>query len=423
VAYYAVSGALPFTAATSQAVLAKQVTQTPAPVATVARGIPRALAQAIDACLHKEPSRRLQSGEALADALQPGLETRAEIPVPIRAFLDRRRFGVALALPAMLLPSMVISIEHLLRFGLRPMWLAILVLQSAAVIAIPAALIIGRLRPLLKLGYGHEDIGAGLQLKYDRKREEFFYEHGGDVSKRERAFGALGILGFGVSVISSAALIAGTSNPAFLFGMVGGAYVGILASVLSNRWLRLRRGVGSFWADRWRGRMGRVLSKIASISLGPRALVAERPTEIAIALSADALFNELPKHVRKSLGDIPAAVRALEQQARVIRTRIAQLDAIIVETQSKTSRADVDDKRESLLGDLRSARAEADKRLADLVTARLDLLRLRAGQGSAEGITQGLESAKALGEDVDRLIAGSEEVDSVLRREHTDTPV
>src|SRR5947209_10092421 len=91
VAYYMVSGQLPFTAPTIQAVLGKQITQVPPPVASVAAGIPRSLANAIDTCLIKDPSRRFQSAEAFSDALAPTLVRRREVPVPVRAFLDPRK--------------------------------------------------------------------------------------------------------------------------------------------------------------------------------------------------------------------------------------------------------------------------------------------------------------------------------------------
>jgi chromosome segregation ATPase len=176
--------------------------------------------------------------------------------------------------------------------------------------------------------------------------------------------------------------------------------------------------------------MGRWLTKLASFKLGPRAVAADRPTEMAIAFSAENLYHELPKNVRKSLGDLPAALRDLEAQARVMRAHMGELDAMIEDAQSgrATTRGDARVKRESLTTDLRAARSAAERRLADLVTAleslRLDLLRLRAGQGTAESITQGLEVARALGEDVDRLIAGAAEVDaSLARHDHSSTPV
>ncbi|MGE5100261.1 MAG: serine/threonine-protein kinase, partial [Deltaproteobacteria bacterium] len=51
VAYLALTGTLPFSANTAQGVIAQHLTQPPPPIASVARGVPRSLAQAIDKCL------------------------------------------------------------------------------------------------------------------------------------------------------------------------------------------------------------------------------------------------------------------------------------------------------------------------------------------------------------------------------------
>jgi hypothetical protein len=60
-----------------------------------------------------------------------------------------------------------------------------------------------------------------------------------------------------------------------------------------------------------------------------------------------------------------------------------------------------------LIADLRTARTAAELRLREVVTAlenlRLDLLRLSAGAGGAEGVTRAIEAARLLGEDIDRL--------------------
>ena len=49
-----------------------------------------------------------------------------------------------------------------------------------------------------------------------------------------------------------------------------------------------------------------------------------------------------------------------------------------------------------------------------LENLRLDLLRLRAGAGSTDGITRDIAAAKALGDEADRLLAASREVDETL---------
>src|SRR5438270_5916138 len=117
VAYYMVSGQLPFTAPTIHAVLAKQITQAPPPVASVAAGIPASLANAIDTCLIKDPSRRFQSAEAFSDALAPTLVRRREVPVPVRAFLDPRKMWALAVSPAMMMNGgfvvLTTSLPHL----------------------------------------------------------------------------------------------------------------------------------------------------------------------------------------------------------------------------------------------------------------------------------------------------------------------
>src|SRR5207237_1102448 len=68
VGYYALSGRLPFEAPDCYAMLARHITEPPPPLASVAPGVPRRLAQVIDRCLLKEPSARFPSGFHLAVA-------------------------------------------------------------------------------------------------------------------------------------------------------------------------------------------------------------------------------------------------------------------------------------------------------------------------------------------------------------------
>ncbi|HEY8175268.1 MAG TPA: serine/threonine-protein kinase [Gemmatimonadaceae bacterium] len=431
VAYYAVSGTLPLTGPTAQAVLAKQITQLAPPVASVARGTPRSLAVAIDTCMHKDPAQRIQSGEALADALAPALDKRAEVPVPIRNFLDPRKMWTLALYPAVsiAMASVVIGVDvqRVLRLDPR---LVVAFLATALVgsVVMPIALVTKWLRPLLRLGYGPTDVASGLRTTFDRKREEYVFEHGAAPSERERALNVVTIATVAVNVGSWAAMGLGASFdwlPALAF-ISGGLWP--LAGLFGASTARMRTGAGSWWAKRWDGKLGRWLTKLASINLGARAAAADRPTEMAIAFSAQALFEELPKDLRRSLGDVPVVLQELESQARVVRARIEQLDATITETHTGigSGRADTRGKQDALIADLREARVRAEERLANLLTAlettRLDLLRLRAGHGSAESITQNLLAAKTLGEDVDRLLSGRAEVDAALRGRET-TPI
>src|SRR5258708_9608647 len=53
------------------------------------------------------------------------------------------------------------------------------------------------------------------------------------------------------------------------------------------------------------------------------------PTEIAIGMAADQIFESLPKESRKELKDLPALVRRLEAEAGGMRARVDELNAMI----------------------------------------------------------------------------------------------
>lgn len=430
VAFYAVSGTLPFTAPTAHAVLAKQVTEPAPPVTSLARSLPRTLALAIDSCLRKDPGERLQSGEELANALASNLDKPAEVPVPIRAFLDQRKMAALVWYPASTIPSAVLFASHDLGskiFGLSSGASTVVALiLGATSVAVPVVMLVKWLRPLLKLGYGPADIAEALRVTFARKREEHLFEVGGTKDRRERALTVVSVAGLSVATVSWSAMYLGSSLDALpALAMVGG-FVGILAGMLSASTTRVRAGTGSWWAKRWEGPMGRWLARLASIKLGPRAAAADRPTEMALAFSAQALFDELPREVQQSLGDVPAVIHDLEGQAREMRGRVKEIDAMIGAAEqgaAGAARGDSSGTQDALLAQLRESRASAEQCLADLVTAlettRLDLLRLRAGQGSAESITQDLLAARALGEDVDRLLSSHDEVEAALRARRT----
>lgn len=165
--------------------------------------------------------------------------------------------------------------------------------------------------------------------------------------------------------------------------------------------------------------MGRWLTKLARLGLGARSAAADRPTEMAIAFSAQALYDELPKALRQSLGDVPAIIGRLEGQARAMREQVSALDESIASAKSGHTSVHVGGRQESLIADLSAARSRASQRLSEVLAAleatRLDLLRLRAGHGTADQITRTMAAARELGEDIARLLSARAEIDAALR--------
>ncbi len=423
VAYYMVSGQLPFTAPTIQAVLAKQLTEVPPPVASVAAGIPRSLANAIDTCLIKDPSRRFQSAEAFSDALAPTLVRRREVPVPVRAFLDARKMWALAVSPAMMMTGgfvlMTTSLPHL--FTTLGYVGLIRVIGAGNVLLgglMPLILTTRWLRPLLKGGYGVSDIAGALRASFDVRREELLFEFGAKPTTREKRLTEITVAGAALNLGAWTALVLGaTAHWLLPFAFVSGMWP--IPGVFSATTSRARSSKGSWWAKRWEGAMGRWLTKLARIKLGARSAAADRPTEMAIAFSAQALYDELPKPLRQSLGNVPAIVEQLERQARAMREHMAALDERIASARAGRASVQVGELQESLVTDLTTARSRASERLADLLAAleatRLDLLRLRAGQGTPDQITHTMTAARELGDDIERLLSARAEIDAALR--------
>src|SRR5262245_40861819 len=418
VGFFALTGQPPFAGPSAQSVLAQQITKPAPPVASVTAGIPSTLARVIDQCLEKDPTRRPATGEALADALVPPREQSTEVPAPIRVFLDRRRMAAMFPPAAALIPLGITMLA-----SLRGGFLGQAIVGGALVLAglsLPFVILLTRLRSVLKRGYRTDDIAVALRARRVRQREEFLYEFGQKTSVRERLIrlASIGLfVGAGAAVVG---MITGGPRDSLVPLTFFAAYAGVIASAFSARWRRLRDGAGSFWARMWQGKFGRLLARATRVKPNERAIPANRPTELAIAMSAESLFASFPKDVRESLGDVPTMLRTLEAHAQAARARIDEVDATMVEAQH-TARASASEARQAeLISDLRAERTKADDRLAEVVTAlenvRLDLLRLHAGTRTAQGITQDLEAARALGEDADRLIAGVREAEATLKR-------
>jgi eukaryotic-like serine/threonine-protein kinase len=422
VAYYMVSGQLPFTAPTIQAVLAKQITQAPPPVASVAGSIPPSLAIAIDTCLTKDPARRFQSAESFSDALAPTLVQRREVPVPVRAFLDPRKMWALAASPLLMITGGVVvmttSLPHLFTtLGYVGLIRAVGVGNVVLGALMPLVLTSRWLRPLLRGGYGASDIANALRANFEQRREELLFEYGTKPTTREKRLQQITVAGAILNVGAWIALAVGaTAHWLLPFAFVSGMWP--IAGVFSATTSRARSNSGSWWARRWEGTMGRWLTRLARIKLGARSAAADRPTEMAIAFSARALYDELPRTLRHSLANVPEILETLERQSRAMRDHVAALDESIGSARAARTSPRVGDLQDVVISDLTAARSRASEQLADLLAAleatRLDLLRLRAGHGTADQITQTMAAAKDLGDDIGRLLSARAEVDAAL---------
>jgi len=261
---------------------------------------------------------------------------------------------------------------------------------GVAAVASPVALAVRSVRRLLKSGYRHEDLVHGLGLELARRREEQEFTAGVQGATwwerlmRTKMYAALGL-----AALSGAAGFL-LPYPAVLvaFGVFGLSAAATVAT-----------GLGALAASRsrldeaesrrlrfWKGPIGRWLFRVSSLSVrAPAGLlpVPDRPTEVALGLAALDLFAVLPAEVQRQLGNLPAVVRALEEQVQSLRMN-------------------------GQAGELREA-------LGALETIRFDLLRLQSGAVTLAGLTADLGAARAIGEQVDALLEGRREADDALR--------
>jgi serine/threonine-protein kinase len=394
-------------------------------------GLPANLGNAVDRCLDKDPARRFASGEEVADAVSVALASGREAPQPIRNFVKS-----ASDLTQNLLWAGSFQAFFFLLGGLdamtpeavfRDVWLGFAV---ASLIAEPilAAGFIAKLRALLTSGYTRDDLLAVWNREIQLDEHERALEHGRTPGSIERASRWGAALGW-TSMVASAAIGGTASSPAaFVLGLLGLA-TGAVGGMVSlwrydGRTALSRRLTGKFLTSRF----GRWVFGLAGLGLDRSALASlatHRSTERCIGMAVDSLFDALPKTMRQQLAELPLVVRHLEADATKIRQRVEQLNDVATKVDAgaryalgRKAAGGVIERRDALDRDLSAARDSAKQRLADAVTAletiRLDLLRLTAGTGSAGSLTADLSEARAVSEEVGRLLAAREEVEAQL---------
>lgn len=439
VGHYVVSGRLPFEAPTVSALLAKHITQAAPPLSGVAPETPRHLAKAIDRCLAKDPAERFPNGEALAEALSRSLEVRREVPVALRVFVkqNRERFRGFMWFAGVVFYSLFVPFVLLLEEG-EPLFALIFSFGWALLAVAPGGMLISMVRQLLRSGYGYDELVLAFKNDIELRREELAFEFGGkqtwvDHLATGLAYGGLAVCGAATAALFFVDLSVASLMETIFAVFGGGIAVSLGAAVVASNRAEDRRGLpGERWLKFWKGRVGRWMFKIARFGLKrvASADMAYRPTEMAIGMAADRLYEDLPKELRKSFGELPEVVRTLERDAEQMRARVTELNGILndienddVVSQRRTAAAapGVADKRASLKSDLQETRDAAEGRLAELLasleTIRLDLLRMHAGSGSVESMTADLTSARELSDEVQLLLDGRREVDALLALE------
>jgi serine/threonine-protein kinase len=186
--------------------------------------------------------------------------------------------------------------------------------------------------------------------------------------------------------------------------------LGAVSNALDVQFIPTR--IRSWWQtgirDRlWNGRFGKWLAGKLGAPEQSRAVGGGvfRPTEAALGLAANDLFEALPTAFREGLEELPATLRALEARAakRVLNWNWSQRSHHQDRPMPRHSSDVVRPRRRTW--------RRASLHSKDL---RLDLLRLHGGADNLAPITTLIQSAKELSEDATRLADAQREVDEAL---------
>ena len=417
VGFYTVSGRFPFEGSSASVVLAKHVSELAPPVASLAPKVSAPLARVIDRCLRKEPDARFADGGAIADALAHDTAVDRAIPVPLRVFVKRLRALIQSAFATSILVSMFAAPQIMVLSDSGALGLVVVLTAGLALIG---GTHLGSLayeaRKVLKAGHTLEDTRLALELDVARRNEELRFEVG---DRRVVSLVGVGALVAGVGAVGVGGIL---GAPVFLASLGGLAI--LIGSVATLR--KVVRGVktaelaGKGLLKILGGRVGEWVFKLGGLGLrdaAPVGIGAYRPTEMAIGLAANKLFEELPKETRRELAGLPDTVQKLEEDVRALRVQVKELNSVLAEIGDDPA-APGGEARERVRADVEATRDEAEARLRNAVTAleqvRLGLLRIHAGERVLQNVTMELRAAKDLSDDMANLLEGHREVERLL---------
>src|SRR5437879_1955279 len=282
VAYYALSGRVPFEDTDPYVLLARHATEPAPPLASVAPAVPRQLARIVDRCLAKEPSARFAGGSELVEAIDHAARLQAAPPIAVRAFLVESRHlsgpslvyatlaGLAVPLLAASFSSGETLATKLLAAG-----------GVAWVLLFPLGYMVRRVRRLFAAGYEREAPVEALAATLERRREELAFLYGEGPSGFERTLRRLSYaaLGAAAAAVGLHLLEPAPLPDASLFAAFGvSALAALLAAMVARARTEHRTDPKAERRLRfWRGPLSRWLCRVAGLRLHRDPAAAQQP--------------------------------------------------------------------------------------------------------------------------------------------------
>jgi predicted Ser/Thr protein kinase len=415
-AFFAFSGRFPFEGKNATEILARQVTEAPPSLASLGLTVPRKVASLIDGCLSKDPVQRPASAQVFGEQLGMAIAQRREMPAALRAFVKRygRLDGSGTLVTALLILPLSVGVSAW--FGTAAGFATFFL--GATVM--PFSYMVLSARRLLSQGFAHSDLAPAFNAEIEKASEELNLESSRKGSLLEHGliafnktagalFGLSVALNVFRSVIGSFSFYHSTRwLPGAMFMSLGVLTVGLVS------YLAVRQRFADdtdFWAKLWNSPPGRSAFAVAKkfMKTTPRqAALTHRATELSLGMAAEELYESLPRETRKALGDIPALVTRLQRDAQALRKQHDALQDALGETRDVSG----SDEYSELVALRAETQAKLTEAIGALETIRLNLLRLHAGSGTIEGVTTHLGIAAEVSEQVERLIAAHQDIET-----------
>jgi eukaryotic-like serine/threonine-protein kinase len=435
VGFCALSGRLPFRGDSLGTILAQRISAPAPKLHSLAPTTPPRLSSVIDRCLATNPEERYQTGEALAEALDAANEKRRRLPEALDAWIhsvDELRFVQVMIAPivaSFVYPDLRTLVNWLIEQG--PIgweagfqsWPGYLFFPAAP-LAVYAAYRLACVRRVVAHGFNLNDLRMALSSEVARLRDSSAVTTNGRgvVARLQSASPGIALL-----VISATAL--DTCSPQWHESEHIAFYILwtlVLSVIVTARLSRSHaRTPEQFDAETrawlWHRWLGAVVAWLAGLGLRRRqdAAATHRPTEIALGGAAVALFDALPREVRRDLSSVPDVIERLGERAQIMRRQINELQAL--ETSWPSGGADnvlVREQRDAQLLSLRRQCERAQQGLTDVVTSlekiRMALLRLHSGVAGSMEITDDIAAADAVCRSLETVIASHLEVERIL---------
>ncbi len=407
VAFFAVTGKLPFEADSTQALLAMQLTKAPAAIASLRPDLPPPLSSAIDRLLAKQPADRFASGEALADALGTLRLAQPEVAPAIRVYRERANQTVR-AIVVISVMLVVVWPENTDNADRMILTIFLLAFMLGFVLQIYR-----RTRYLLRQGFSYADVKTGslamvaegeaarAQIRAVSAELKLWTRlmRGAYVSCLIGVFN----LYYATTHMRTPRLQGGyhVSRPGFItisasMALLALAFVTIITSPLR------RSPIERLEASLWNGPFGRWLFRLAAWRMPASEVGASVVSSGAhTARGPLTAFEELPPVSKKALAGVKGRIEKLEAEVEALGSREGELARALreAETVSVSGLAEGEDPtRTAILDELAQTRKQVAERRQNLIRGlehiRLQLLRVRTGLAKADEVTSQVASVE-----------------------------